>query len=96
MGGGLGCAHDGDGVAGGVLYFVHHGVGGAEDGGDGVCVVGEDGQAEAAGDVEGETLRGEEGAGAESLVEGVGEGGGGGLFSVGDEDDELVATIAEG
>ena len=49
-------AGDGDVVAGG-LGGVHHGVGGADDGLHGVAVLGEGGEAEAAGEREGEALR---------------------------------------
>ena len=57
---GRGCAVDGEVVAGGVFDFVHHGVGGAQDGVHGVGVGWEGGEAEGAGDVEGKLLAGEE------------------------------------
>src|SRR5208283_1642530 len=87
-------AGDGDVVAGG-FGLVHHGVGGTDDGGNAVSVLGEGGQTKAAGESEEETLAGEEAGLAKLLPEAHGGVDGGLLFQAGEQGDELVAAVAE-
>lgn len=89
-------AGHGDVVAGGVLGFVHHRVGRAQDVVNGVAILREGGEAEAGEDAEGETFTLEETRFAKLFTKADSHGHCSLFAKVGQERDELISAVTEG